>query len=139
MLLFSLIILCRCSDYSHMEQEKIIKIEKNRLQALVNADTVFAAPIHSYDFQLITPMGYKVDKNEYLRSIESGELDYKEWGFKDISVRFYKHAAVMRYTDTVFVVYLNGELLSNVVCTHTNLYEKHDGQWLIIWSQASGK
>lgn len=138
-ILLSVFVLCECTDQKEKEKEQIIQIEKKRLKALVDADIVAAATLHANDFQLITPTGYEFDKNEYLGLIETGELDYKIWEFEKISIRLYDKAAVIRYADTDFEVFENGVLSWSGLLIHTNLYEKRNGQWQIVWSQASGE
>jgi len=50
----------------------------------------------------------------------------------------YDNVAVLRYSDKDFQVYIDGELAKSGILKHTNLYEKRNGQWQIVWSHASG-
>jgi hypothetical protein len=99
---------------------------------------LFLYPLHADDFQLITPDGSEYDKQQYLGQIESGVLDYKIWDADTIRVRMYDNVAVLRYKDKDFQVYIDGELAKSGILKHTNLYEKRNGQWQIVWSHASG-
>jgi len=139
--LLSIIVLFGCSNQNikekENEKEQIIKIEKERLKALVDVNINYAKQVHADDFQLVTPGGYIYDKTLYLGQIESGELDYKKWDPGEITVRLYGKVAVIRYRDTACIVYVDGKLDLNGRPWHTNLYEKRNGQWQVVWSQAS--
>jgi hypothetical protein len=127
---------CKTSTESEVEVIKIM--EKTRLKSLVDADMKIAKPLHADEFQLITPDGSEYSKKEYLGLLESGKLDYKIWNADSIRVKMYDNVAVLRYIDKDFIIFVNGKLAKSGILKHTNLYEKRNGQWQIIWSHASG-
>lgn len=118
--------------------EHIRDVERQRLRALVDADMPVARRLHASDFQLINPAGVPVSFDEYMGGIESQQLDYTAWEPGDIVVKIHDDAAVIRYRDTRFDVNINGEPVHRGPMYHTNLYERRDGQWQVVWSQASG-
>lgn len=118
-------------------KDTIRKIEKQRLKALVDADIATARRLHADDFQLISPAGSVFSKEQYLSSVGSGKLDYKVWEPGGITVRLYDSVAAIRYQDSKWDVFFEGEHLKPMVGWHTNLYEKRQGQWQVVWSQAS--
>lgn len=118
--------------------DEMRRIERQRVRALVDADMNSARRFHADDFQLITPDGSEYTKQTYLGQIESGQVDYKAWEPGEIRVRFYGNAAVIRYDDTRFEVYVNGRPARSGLLRHIDLYEKREGQWQVVWSQASG-
>jgi hypothetical protein len=120
------------------EADLIREIEQERLRAIVESDMDVAHELHAEDFQLITPDGSEYTRQTYLNQIESGELDYRIWEPGEITVRLYKNVAVIRYDDSAFEVFVNGNLARSGLLCHTNLYERQNGQWKIVWSQASG-
>ncbi|MBN9536314.1 MAG: nuclear transport factor 2 family protein, partial [Alphaproteobacteria bacterium] len=61
------------------EAERLRHIERSRLRALVDADVETAQHLHAPDFQLITPTGRPLSKNEYLGAIAAGHLNYLHW------------------------------------------------------------
>jgi len=67
-----------------VNQDDLAEIERGRLRALVNADLAFADQVHAEDFQLITPGGDSLSKEDYLESIASGEVDYLVWEPEEI-------------------------------------------------------
>ncbi len=118
--------------------DEIRRTERQRVRALVDADMDSARRFHADDFQLITPDGSEYTKQTYLGQIESGQVDYKVWEPGEIRVRFYGNAAVIRYDDTRFEVYVNGRPARSGLLRHIDLYEMREGQWQVVWSQASG-
>lgn len=61
------------------EERDLADVERRRLRALVDADRVAADELHSDDFQLITPGGIPLTKDEYLGAIASGSVNYLLW------------------------------------------------------------
>jgi hypothetical protein len=129
---------CGGKNKNTSDIEIIRNLELTRLKSLVDANIEVAKPLHADDFQLITPDGSEYDKQQYLGEIESGVLDYKIWDADTIRVRIYRNVAVLRYKDKDFQVFIEGELAKSGILKHTNLYEKRNGQWQIVWSHASG-
>jgi hypothetical protein len=118
--------------------EQIRQVERERLRALVDADLAVARRLHADDFQLINPAGVSFTKEEYLGSIESGQLDYRAWEAGEIAVRIHGDAAMIRYRDVRFDVDREAQPLHRGPMYHTNLYERRGGEWQVVWSQASG-
>ena len=118
--------------------EEVRQVESERLRSLVAADLSTARRLHADDFQLINPVGVPLTKPEYLGQIHSGELDYLAWEAGAISVRLHGDAAMIRYRDVRFDVNFRGKPVHSGPMYHTNLYERRNGQWKIVWSQASG-
>jgi hypothetical protein len=112
--------------------------ELERLRALVPADLDRARELHAEDFQLVTPSGRELSRDEYLGRIASGEMNYLAWDAGPIDVRIYAEsgAAVIRYrselemTDT-------GNHVPRRPYWHTDLYEQRDGRWQVVWSHAT--
>ena len=111
-------------------------IERRRLQALVDADITLAEEIHAADFQLVTPSGAVYTKDEYLRDIASGEIDYRLWEPLDIDVRVSGDAGCLRYHSNLDIV-VAGRRIGPSRYWHTDYYERRDGRWQVIWSQAT--
>lgn len=51
--------------------------ERRRLRSLVDADMAAAGPLHADDYQLITPNGCALSKQDYLGGIAAGRLRYR--------------------------------------------------------------
>lgn len=116
--------------------EFLRETERTRLRALVAADLAQARKLHASDFQLITPIGVALSKDEYLGSIASGQIRYLTWEPADIAVRLYDTAAVIRYRAQLEVLF-SGHKVPLSDYWHTDVYEQRDGQWMVVWSQAT--
>jgi hypothetical protein len=119
------------------EAERIRDTERERLRALVAADLAVAGPLHAEDFQLITPGGTVLSKEQYLGGIASGHLNYRVWEPDgEIVVRLYGEVALIRYRSRLHMSLAGaaGELHQ---FWHTDSYERRDGRWQVVWSQAT--
>ncbi|PSS59897.1 DUF4440 domain-containing protein [Ensifer sp. NM-2] len=118
------------------EEDRIRESERSRLRALVAADITAAAPLHADDFQLITPIGVALSREEYLGAIAAGQIKYRAWEPSDIAVRLYGSAAVIRYRARLEVIF-NGHLVPAADYWHTDTYEERNSRWIVVWSQAT--
>ena len=118
------------------EAEFLRETERARLRALVSADIDRAQHFHAPDFQLITPIGAALSKEEYLGAIASGQIKYLTWQPADIAVRLYDGVAVLRYRAQLEVVFGGHKVALNDYW-HTDTYERHDERWIVVWSQAT--
>jgi uncharacterized protein DUF4440 len=116
--------------------DKLRAIERERLRSLVDADIPTARRLHADDFELIYPRGGTLSKEQYLGRIASGDLDYLEWEPGEIRVRMYRDSAVIRYQAHLRVS-VKGSPGRPVKFWHTDLYEKRNGHWQIVWSHAT--
>jgi hypothetical protein len=118
------------------EVDQIRDIERQRLRALVEADMDVARRLHADDFQLITPFGDALSKEEYLGTVESGDIDYVVWKPDAIDVRLSGDMAVLRYSSHIEIV-VQGRRIPPGDYWHTDYYEKRNGRWQDVWSQAT--
>jgi hypothetical protein len=124
------------SNSGQAEADELRRIERRRLRALVDANIEEASTLHAEDFQLITPSGVSLSKHDYLAKVASGALDYRVWEPGEIAVRLYGEVAAIRYRSELEVVD-DGELFSRQPYWHTDLYERGDGAWRVVWSHAT--
>ena len=118
------------------DADLIRSTERERLRALVQADTAVANRLHASDFQLINPSGGTLSKEQYLGGIATGVLDYLVWDPDSIAVRGYDQAAVIRYSSHLEIV-VQGQKVPLSRYWHTDIYERRNGQWQVVWSQAT--
>jgi len=105
--------------------------ERQRLRALLTHDFDTAQKLHADDFELINPLGEVVSREQY---IDSGDaFAYSVWKpISPIRVRVHGDAAVIRYESDLEIHGSRGHYW------HTDLYEKRNGRWQIVWSQTTG-
>ena len=111
--------------------------ERKRLSSLVAADVETARHLHADDFQLINPLGGSVSKEEYLGGIASGDIRYLKWKPGRIEVKVFGDSAVLRYQATLKISVKGLPDAPSGHFWHTDLYERRNGQWQAVWSQAT--
>jgi ketosteroid isomerase-like protein len=105
-------------------------VERQRLRALLNHDLDTAEKLHAADFELINPLGETQSKEAYIDS--GAAFAYTIWKpISPIRVRVHGDSAVIRYESDLEIHGSRGHYW------HTDLYEKNDGRWQIVWSQAT--
>ena len=119
------------------EAERLRDIERTRLQALVDADMDVVERLLAEDFVLVPPPGFPLARDEYLAAVAAGDLDYLAFEpVSDIDVRLFGNAAVVMYESLIDIDAAGlGRFTHNT--WHTYLYEKRDGQWQVVWEQAT--
>lgn len=121
----------------HPEAEQIRSIERERLRSLVQRDMTVAGALHADDFQLVTPSGNTYSKRQYLDAVSSGRLDYSVFeAVSEIEVRLYGDAAAIRYQSQINFISVTPTRQPGR-CWHTDTYERRDGRWQVVWSQAT--
>ena len=118
------------------ESDVIRTLERERLRALVDGNMEVAERLHADDFQLINPLGASYSKAQYLGGIASGQLKYLVWEPESIAVRVHGPAAAIRYQAKLAIV-VQGNEVPLKRYWHTDCYEKRDGRWQVVWSQAT--
>ena len=119
------------------EADILRETERERLRALVAADVTRARQLHADDFQLINPLGGVLSKEEYLGAIGSGVVNYLFWEADAIAVRVYGDVAIVRYQSQLEIV-VQGNHIPRQRYWHTDVYERREGQWQVVWSHATG-
>ena len=118
------------------EVDQLRAVERARLRSLVEAHIETAQRVHADDFQLVDPSGATSSKEQYLGQVASGELDYLTWEPETIEVRRYGDGAVLRYRAQAQAIF-RGQRIPLRSFWHTDVYEKRNGRWQAVWSQAT--
>jgi hypothetical protein len=119
------------------EQEVLRATERERLRALREADMAVAEHLHADDYQLVSPSGTTWSKRAYLGGIASHAFTYVVFEpISPLAVRVADQMAAVRYRCTIEVRGASGETDLGTFW-HTDIYEKRDGHWQAVWSQAT--
>ena len=96
-----------------------------------------AERIHADDYELITPAGHTHTKSTYLGDVASKRLEYLAFEpTSSISVRASPDFIVLRYIARIRLsVGVADEV--ELRAWHTDHYERRDGTWTCVWSQAT--
>jgi hypothetical protein len=112
------------------------ELERQRLGALVKVDLDLLERMHSPDYQLITPGGATLTRDDYLGGVESGQLDYRVFEpASDIAVRVHESVALLRYLARIDIRFSDEG--DGGIFWHTDAYELNGDQWQVVWSQAT--
>ncbi len=101
-----------------------------RTRALVAGDFPIAEALHARHYELITPAGKVLGRDEYLAMVAGGF--YASWAIDDFACRASAAICVIRYKAT-----LGFSSGTSMVCWHTDVYEDSEGHWRAVWSQAT--
>jgi hypothetical protein len=126
----------RQASFPEPPEHHIRALERTRLRALVERDMSLAWTLHAPQFQLVTPAGSTLTRDEYLGKIGAGALRYLRWEPEAMAVRMHGAAAVVRYRATLEMDSGGGEG-TPFRRWHIDLYERNDAGWHVVWSQAT--
>jgi len=110
--------------------EEIRKMDRERIRAQVNADSVALDRIYAEDFIGIGPSGTRRTKKEVLSDFASGSLKFQSITTDDVQIRVYGNAAVETGLST-----LKGRDAEKVVPEEnrfTRVWIKEGGQWRLV-------
>lgn len=117
-------------------EDLIRSTERARVRALVEGNTDEAIGYHGVDFELITPIGAILTREQYLGAIAVGQINYLSWEPGHIAVRCRSTTATIRYRASLEVEF-GGHPVPRTNYWHTDSYEFLDGRWQAVWSQAT--
>ena len=118
------------------ETDVLREIVRERLRALVDADLEDADALYAPDFRNINAAGVAQSAEKYLGSVRSGAHVYSVLEpASAIDVRLYGAGAVVTYQSRVDL--LSGGNRITGIGWHTEVYERRDGRWQLVWSQTT--
>ncbi|HQY30442.1 MAG TPA: nuclear transport factor 2 family protein [Thermomicrobiales bacterium] len=119
-----------------MDRERIVELERARLEALVARDMAVADRLHAADYQLITPDGSAMSKVEYLGRIQAGSLRYRVFTpIGEMAVRLSADIAILRYRCRIDIVADGHEIQTDA--WHTDVWQRERKDWCAAWSHAT--
>jgi len=110
--------------------QEIQKVDRERIQAQVNADSVALDRIYAADFIGIGPSGTVRTKKDVLSDFASGRLKFQAITTHDVRIRVYGNAAVETGLST-----MKGQDAEIVVPEEnrfTRVWIKQGGQWRLV-------
>src|ERR1051325_7470261 len=110
--------------------EEIRKVDRERIQAQVNADAAALDRIYADDFVGIGPSGTRRTKKDVLDDFTSGSLKFQSITTDDVLIRVYGNAAVETGLST-----MRGQDAGKVVPEEnrfTRVWIKQRGQWRLV-------
>ncbi len=115
----------------------VLALEQDRLRSLVDRDMSTAERLHHADYELISPAGQRHTRSAYLDNVASKRLEYLAFEqTTPVTVRATPDLIVLRYIALIRLsVGIAGQV--ELRAWHTDHYERRDGRWQAVWSQAT--
>jgi len=131
----SLLLLAAVSAHAQPQSQRSVvdeirKVDRERIQAQVNADTVALDRIYADDFIGIGPSGTLRTKKDVLADFKSGSLKFQSITTDDVRIRVYGNAAVETGLST-----MKGQDAEKVVPEEnrfTRVWIKQGGRWRLV-------
>jgi hypothetical protein len=112
------------------------ELERRRLRSLVEANLEVARSLHAEDYQLVTPGGATLTRDEYLGQIASGDLRYDVFEpDSEVAVKVLGGGAAVRYVARIIIDFPGGH--DDGRFWHTDLYARRGAGWQAVWSHAT--
>ena len=116
---------------------ELAQIERSRLRAFVAGDWETAERLHADDFELINPFGVPHSRDDYLGPMKRGEFRYLKWEpVGAVRASVVGDAGAVRYRAQL-AVRIGEHVLPQATYYHTDYYERRDGRWQVVFSQAT--
>ena len=119
------------------DETMLIELERSRLAAFVAGDWDLLDALHAEDFELVNPQGIAWSKSQYLGPMRAGRWQYLVFepvGQMRASVR--GDAGAVRYRSRLSLQ-IGETVLPASHYRHTDYYERRDGRWQVVFSQAT--
>jgi ketosteroid isomerase-like protein len=87
----------RCDAYpgdAEVQRQEIVSLEKEAARAIQLGDTTFFRRVYNDDFRGTLSRGQQVDKNQWIRIIQSPSAKYDNFVASDITVHVFEDTAV---------------------------------------------
>lgn len=108
-------------------EEKIKKLEQDRAQAAMKADTASLGAGLTDDYAMVTPSGEIQDKATVLDSFKNGDRKIESIQLDDPKVRVYGNTAIVTGTSTVKGTYKGQDISGKL--RYTRVYVKQGDKW----------
>jgi ketosteroid isomerase-like protein len=108
-------------------QDELMKLERERSQAVIKGDTAFLDRSTADDYTIINANGQLSNKQQTLDAIKSGAIKVESNDLDDLNVRVYGNTAVVTGRSTLKGMN-NGQDVSGQN-RFTRVYVKQNGRW----------
>ena len=118
-------------------EKQIVELERERLKAMIDADSEALNSILSDDLTYIHTTTREDSKKSLIDSLASGGLSYKSMDTEGVKVRIYGDAAVV--TGSAEIKVSSGGRLLEFSILFTDVYAKQEGRWQMVAWQSTRK
>jgi ketosteroid isomerase-like protein len=118
------------SDQNATAKDQVLELGQRWAAAERTADVDALGPLLADDFLLVGPLGFMLDKEQYLGSRRSGDLKHESLVWEDVSVRLYGEAAVAVGSQTQRSTYQGRDASGRFRVTQIAVQQR--GDWAIV-------
>jgi hypothetical protein len=113
-------------------------VERERLRAIVDADSAKLEGLHATGFLLCNPSGEVWDRDTYLGGLADGSIRYSRFEPQgQVECVESEGVGAVRYLSTIDIS-VKGRPEGHLECWHLDVYLRgDDGAWRCHWSQAT--
>jgi uncharacterized protein (TIGR02246 family) len=110
-------------------EEQVQRLGQRWAQAEARGDAGALSPLLADDFVLVGPLGFMLDKQQYLGSRLSGDLRTESLAWEDVRVRAYGDAAIAVGSQTQRSTYQGRDASGRFRVTQVAVQQ--NGRWVI--------
>jgi ketosteroid isomerase-like protein len=122
-------------DQNAAATDEVLELGQRWVAAERSGDADALEPLLANDFLLVGPLGFMLDKSQYLGSRRSGDLQHESLEWADVRVRVYGEAAVAVGTQTQRSTYQGRDASGRFRVTQIAV--RRDDRWTIVGLQYS--
>jgi len=86
-------------SHAYMAQDQILELGRRWAKAELQKDTDVIASLLDPDFVCVGPVGFVINKEQYLGARRSGDLKHEVFAWEDVHIRAYGDAAIAVGTE----------------------------------------
>lgn len=116
-------------------RDAILDLIRRWTDAEHNGDADALAPLLADDFVLVGPLGFMLDKQQYLGSRRSGDLKHQAFAFDEVKVRMYRDCAIAIGTQTQQSTYQGRDASGRFRVTQ--IVVSRDQRWVLAGTHLS--
>jgi Domain of unknown function (DUF4440) len=118
-----------------MERQEIVNLELEAARAIQWNDATFFRRVYSDDFSGTLSHGQPVDRNQWIKTIQSADVKYESFTASDIKVRIFKEFGVATCLWSVRSIIKGQHINSQIRAMH--IYINTPRGWHVIAGQTT--
>ena len=111
-------------------QAQVLELGRRWADAESRGDAAALGGLLADDFMLVGPFGFMLDKQQYLGSRRSGDLNHESFAWDDVRVRLYGDTAVAIGSQTQKSTYQGRDASGRFRVTQ--IAARLDGRWRLV-------
>jgi ketosteroid isomerase-like protein len=115
---------------TYMSQDQILDVGQRWADAELRSDVVALDALLDADFTCVGPLGFVLDKEQYLAGRRSGDLRQEAFAWRDVRVRVYGDAAIAVGSQVQTARYQGRDASGQFRVTQ--VFTRRGEQWVLV-------